>query len=191
MHHLSRLDRLIYALRVGSIKTYCASSGKTVMDVGCGYQAQFLRYIQKKYTPKKAIAYDLVLDHDLLEKQGIICIEGDLNKPLHLEDPVDMIFATAILEHLEQPIFFLQECYRVLAPGGMLLLTTPSVRSQPVLELLAYRLHIISEEEIRDHKEYYDKAKLQEYFHQAGFRADRLMHRYFELWMNNLVVAYK
>ncbi|MBP6256774.1 hypothetical protein KA405_03490 [Patescibacteria group bacterium] len=46
-------------------------------------------------------------------------------------------------------------------------MTTPSVWSQPVLELLAYRLHVISEEEIRDHKEYFDKQKLIKYTTQA------------------------
>jgi len=102
-----------------------------------------------------------------LQKIDIKCIEGDLNKPLELPEPVDVIFATAILEHLEQPISFLRECYTNLAPGGCLLLTTPSIRSQPVLELLAYKLHIISEPEIRDHKEYYDKKKLLQYYEKA------------------------
>ncbi|MDP2670514.1 MAG: methyltransferase domain-containing protein [bacterium] len=137
------------------------------MDVGCGYNAQFLRYIQKTYHPAHAIAYDLALNKDFLTKTGVECIEGDLNAPFVLHRQADLIFATAILEHLHQPVAFLKQCFAALAPGGSLVLTTPSIWSQPVLELLAYRLHIISEEEIRDHKDYYDKAKLLDYFQQA------------------------
>ncbi len=161
------------------------------MDVGCWYNATFLRYIQKKHPPSKPIAYDLTLNNAQLNKDGITTIEGDLNKPLVLTGEVDVIFATAILEHLHEPVAFLKECYKYLSPGGCLLLTTPSIRSQPVLEFLAYKLKVISKEEIEDHKEYYDKAKLLWYYQQAGFDLTSVHHEYFELYMNNLVVAYK
>jgi hypothetical protein len=39
-------------------------------------------------------------------------------------------------------------------------MTIPSVYSKPVLEFLAYKLKIISKDEILDHKQYYDKSKL-------------------------------
>ncbi len=192
MHKLSWLDHLIYSLRVSTIKKYCAQCRwKVVADVGCWYNAVFLRYIQNKYAPRKSIAYDLNLHKTELQKVSIECIEGDLNEPLQLTEPVDCIFATAILEHLEQPVSFLSECYKHLAPGGCLLLTTPSVWSQPVLEFLAYKLHVISEEEIRDHKEYFDKEKLLAYYEKAGFDLKNVHHEYFEIYMNNLVVAYK
>jgi 2-polyprenyl-3-methyl-5-hydroxy-6-metoxy-1,4-benzoquinol methylase len=167
MQKLSRLDTLIYNLRVAAIKKYCACHGQSVLDVGCGYNATFLRYIQQHYNPRQCSAFDLVLNKESLQQANIICREGDLNNPFPQTEKYDLIFATAILEHLEQPISFLQECFATLAPGGRLLLTTPSIYSQPVLEFLAYKLHIISEEEIRDHKEYYDKKKLLAYFTQA------------------------
>lgn len=192
MNKLSWLDKLIYALRVRTIEKYAAkSTGKVIMDVGCWFNAVFLRYVQGKYAPQQAIAYDLVLNHSELTSQGISCIEGDLNKPLTVDLPVDVIFATAILEHLSEPVAFLKECYRCLAPDGCLLLTTPSIRSQPVLEFLAYKLKLISAEEIEDHKDYYDKKKLMNYFIQAWFSEAMTKHTYFECYMNNLVVAYK
>jgi SAM-dependent methyltransferase len=36
----------------------------------------------------------------------------------------DCIVSTQVLEHVEDPLFYLQECYRALEPGGHLLLTT-------------------------------------------------------------------
>ncbi len=188
---LSRLDKLIYTMRVRSIKKYCDCKDKTIMDVGCGYNADFLRYIQKKYIPSKAIAYDLMLNKPFLEQENIACIEWDLNMPLQLDGTVDFIFATAILEHLSAPIPFLRECLSKLAPGWCLLVTTPSIWSKPVLEFMAYKLKVISAEEIEDHKEYFDKAILLDYYTKAGFDVSRVHHEYFECYMNNLIVAHK
>ena len=69
MHKLSLLDKIIYALRVKSIKKYVHCKDKTIMDVGCGYDAVFLRYIKDKHHPKRAIAYDLNLHTEFLEHE--------------------------------------------------------------------------------------------------------------------------
>jgi SAM-dependent methyltransferase len=39
----------------------------------------------------------------------------------------DCVLSTQVLEHVEDPIGYLQECYRVLRPGGNLLLTTHGI----------------------------------------------------------------
>ena len=191
MKKLSRLDSLIYALRVHAIKKYCACDGKVIMDVWCWYNAIFLSYLNQHYKPKTSIALDLHLHKKHLEEANIVCIEWDLNKKNTIPEKVDIIFATAILEHLEKPVDFLRHQYEALAPWWQLVLTTPSVWSQPVLEFLAYKIHIISEDEIRDHKEYYDRKKLLEYCTQAWFDVKDIHHSYFELYMNNLIVAKK
>jgi O-antigen biosynthesis protein len=55
-------------------------------------------------------------------------IEADLEKPWPFEDnSVGVVRAYHILEHLEDPIHFFNEAYRVLAPGGFLLIEVPSV----------------------------------------------------------------
>jgi hypothetical protein len=74
-----------------------------------------------------------------------------------------------------------------LKPGGQLVLTVPSFAAKPVLEFLAFRVGIVSEAEIRDHKRYYDRWSLQQLFAGSGLVID--VHRYFQLGMNNFVVA--
>ena len=39
----------------------------------------------------------------------------------------DCVLSTQVLEHVEDPAAYLQECYRVLRPGGHLLLTTHGI----------------------------------------------------------------
>jgi len=39
---------------------------------------------------------------------------------------VRLLFSSEVVEHLEDPAAFLSECYRILTPGGHLILTTPN-----------------------------------------------------------------
>jgi len=63
----------------------------------------------------------------------------------------------------------------------------PSKAARPVLEFLAYRLGVVSEAEIRDHKQYYDRRSLIALLRDSGLAIER--HRYFQLGMNNFLVA--
>jgi SAM-dependent methyltransferase len=51
----------------------------------------------------------------------------------------DAITAGEILEHLEDPMGFLRACYETLAPGGILVLSTPNPNS-PIERLLTITL---------------------------------------------------
>lgn len=96
----------------------------------------------------------------------------------------ELVTMLAVLEHLVYPVDCLREIARVLVPGGVLLLTVPSHAAKPVLEFLAYRLHIIDAAEIFDHKRYYNKADIQREVSEAG-GLKMLSHSYFQLGMNN------
>jgi SAM-dependent methyltransferase len=62
---------------------------------------------------------------------GYIFKNADLNKaPIPFEDDMfDIVIATHIIEHLDDPINFYSECIRVLKPGGIFYLEAPSEKS--------------------------------------------------------------
>ena len=99
----------------------------------------------------------------------------------------DVVTLLAVLEHLSHPRRMVEEVARVLHRRGQVLLAVPSKAAKPVLEFLAFRLHVVSEAEIRDHKRYYDRASLRELFESSGLQVDR--HSYFQLGMNNHLCA--
>ena len=72
------------------------------------------------------------------------------------EKTFDVVTMLAVLEHLETPLEMIREIERVLKPLRRLILTVPSKRAKPVLEFLSYRMKIVSEHEIKDHKNYYN-----------------------------------
>lgn len=45
-------------------------------------------------------------------------------------DSVDMILARHIFEHVDDPVLFMAECWRILRPAGALLIETPHWKSR-------------------------------------------------------------
>jgi len=74
----------------------------------------------------RCIGYDIVARHD--RHQGVAGVQGDVLRGLPLADATaDLMTAGELIEHLTDETTFLQECYRVLRPGGHLALTTPNL----------------------------------------------------------------
>ena len=157
-----------------------------LLDVGCGWEARLLREVEPYVREGVGIDFKAPpLDHPKLRTMTMT-----LATELPLEgDSFDVVTLLAVLEHLSHPREMLEEIARVLRPGGQLVMTVPSKAAKPVLEFLAYRVHLVSEAEIRDHKCYYDRASLHEIFRGTGLRIDR--HQYFQLGMNNFLCATK
>lgn len=85
----------------------------------------------------------------------------DLDGGIPLPDQsVDCVTMLALLEHLNKPGAVLREVFRILKPGRKVILTTPAPYSKPLLEFLAFRLKLISAEEIMDHKHYFSGPEI-------------------------------
>lgn len=161
--------------------------GTRVLDVGCGRKAAFLRTIAPR------IEYGIGVDFKVepLRTPNIEAVPLHLDRQLPFSDSsFDIVTMLAVLEHIEHEKDIVLEVHRVLKDGGRFILTVPSVWSQPVLEFLSYRLRIVDEMEIRDHKRYYDRQRLKRVLlDDANFQ--RVHHQYFQLWMNNFCIATK
>lgn len=158
-----------------------------LLDVGCGRAAAFLKAVSLHV--KQGFGVDFkVKDEEFL---NITTTQIKLDTHLPFKDcSFDIVTMLAVLEHIENEQQILKEVYRVLIPGGKLIITVPSVWSQPVLEFLAYKLKIVSEAEIRDHKRYYNRQKLKTVLVEiTGFQ--EFHHQYFQFGMNNFCTVVK
>lgn len=162
-----------------------------VIDEGCGFHAPLLKWLLENYKIKQAIGIDLLVEQNSYTEK-LHYLKADLNQPINLPDSLaDYIISLAVLEHLENPQTNLREIYRLLKYGGKLILTTPTPLAKPVLEFLSYKLNLINQEEVRDHKNYFNEEKLKDLLMTAGFKSERIMLKKFLLNLNNLVIAEK
>jgi len=182
----SIVDKFIEHLRFGQVLPFIKSSTK-VLDLGCGYDANFLSFIAKKID--FSVGIDLHPNLKLNHKK-IKLIKGRVDAKLPVKsNQFDIVTSLAVIEHLKSPKTMLKEAKRVLKKGGVLIITTPSQTSKPILEFLSYKLKIVSKIEIADHKRYYNKISLIKELVDSGFHKNRINIRRFELGMNLLAIA--
>lgn len=117
-------------------------------------------------------------------------IHADLRARLPLNDSqFDHVVMLAVFEHLTQPEMILREAFRILAPGGSLIMTWPAALVDPILNVL-HTFHLISDEmESDEHQKRMPVSEVQKMLGRAGF--GKTLHRRFEFGLNNLMVAGK
>lgn len=163
----SLLDLLIERYRFLRVEKYIKTNSK-LLDLGCGYDAKLLSHFSSKI--KYGVGIDIVVAKKLKGKNFVL-LKGRADKHIELKsNSFDTITALALIEHIEYPRKMLEETYRLLKRGGSVILTTPSIKSKPLLEFMAFKLGIISKHEIKDHKQYYSKDSLFEVFVRSGFK---------------------
>lgn len=124
-----RTMREAYATAHAAIGAAAAAGGK-VLDCGAGSGATFdalnarspitrENYRGIEWDPESAAQG---------RARGLDITEGDLNRRMPFE-PASFacVYGLSSLEHLLHPCHFLQECRRVLEPGGRLVLLTPNI----------------------------------------------------------------
>ncbi|MDY6795414.1 MAG: class I SAM-dependent methyltransferase [Actinomycetota bacterium] len=102
----------------------CPEGGK-VVDLGCGGEG-YLEFLLEKEADITGV------DNRALDGPYRRYLEADLDGRLPLEEGgYDLAVGKFMLEHLERPRVFFREVYRILRPGGTLLLLTPNVYYYP------------------------------------------------------------
>lgn len=144
-------------------------TGKRVADLGCGYQAAFMRTILGEVS--QAALLDVALAPDLLQQPRVQAHVGPLAATLATlpDQSFDVVMAISVLEHVWEPSAVLSSIVRILAPGGQCLINVPSWRGKHYLELAAFRLGVSPANEMDDHKMYYDERDLWPLLVRAGF----------------------
>lgn len=182
------LEPLLRKMRMSKVVPFLKNYPQCeLLDIGCGWEAKLLRDVEPYLS--KGIGIDFKAPSLQTDKLRTISIRLDKELPF-ADATFDVVTLMAVLEHVDHPESLVHEIERVLRPRGVLLLTVPSWYAKPVLEFLAFRLGVVSKEEILDHKRYYNKEDLLELFALTKtLRVTR--HVYFQGVFNNFVCASK
>lgn len=163
-----------------------------ILDVGCGSFPYFLAHTS--FQEKFAID-QIPLSSNTASELKIESFTLDLEIEPHLPfegNFFEAITLLAVVEHLDPSLMakLFKEVYRVLKPGGMVILTTPAAWSDGLLKFMA-RISLVSAEEIHEHAYAYTLPLLGWYFGQAGFEMTKTKFGYFEFILNMWATAKK
>jgi len=93
----------------------------TALDLGCG-QGNLSKMIHSKGYSILGVDIENFLKFDDIEFK-----KRDLDNNWDLKDKFDLVIATELIEHLENPRHFFRELKKVLKEGGIGIITTPNI----------------------------------------------------------------
>ena len=169
-----KFDGIKYGSRVWEA-TKVLKQGENFLDIGCGTGT--LLYEAKRYY-SNVYGLDLAMSEALKNQNGQFkLLEVDVDKTglPFTDDFFDTISALDVIEHVFDPLFLLEETYRVLKKSGEVIYSTPNVRALRHLFALICkgRFPKTSNERIGydgGHLHYFTHSDLKEMFKKTGFK---------------------
>lgn len=98
-----------------------------ILDVGCG-DGVITKRLRERFPDEEIEALDadeVRLDRAKAYCPGVIFRQGDVGSLPHDECVFDVVLCHHVLEHVDEDARVLEECRRVLIPGGVLILGLP------------------------------------------------------------------
>lgn len=184
MKKLTLFEPLFDELRIRKILPHLPRGGVFV-DIGCDQPQILIDRVCEDM--KTCIGLDIVVEPHSYKNVKIL--RQDLRKKIELpSNSADAITLLAVLEHMKHPNEIVGECFRILKPGGVLLITVPSPASKPILELFAI-LGLVRKEMIEQHENYFTVERLRTLMEKTGF--SHIVVDLFEVGCNTFCKAVK
>lgn len=175
------LEKFLANARSKKIMPYI--NNKNVLDFGCGRNAWNANTIYRYCKSIEGVEENFSVP----QLVGKVNVYPSLN---HIPErrEFDVILALAVFEHIYPfaLIDILNKIAAICSRNAILVGTVPTPQARPILEFLAYRLRLIDESQIRDHKVYYDDLWLLAIVRQTAWKLTA--YKRFQLGINSYFV---
>lgn len=134
---LTRKEK-VFQPRVNEIIRICKENNMinpSLLEVGAGF-GTFCELAEKSEFFSSVTAVEPVPElAEICRKKGIEVLEKPIESVSEIGLAIDIVVSFEVLEHLFDPKEFIAKCFRVLRPGGLLLITCPNGFGFDILEL--------------------------------------------------------
>ena len=124
--------------RIGQMCRLLPADAASLLDVGCS-DGRNLRVFRKRLPNARLCGTDIgETMGEMLRAQGFEFVPADASRGLPFHDQsFDVVTCGEVIEHIFDPDTMLDDLRRVLAPNGVLIITTPNLAYLPNRVLLA------------------------------------------------------
>ena len=125
--HLDPSENVIFQRHMIAYKEASKLISGTVLEIGCGegYGISELVKFSKKYIGVDK--FDTFISEEIKKNNDIVFHKMEIPPLLNIDtNSIDFVVTFQVIEHIQDDHYFLKEIFRVLKPGGKLLLTTPN-----------------------------------------------------------------
>jgi 2-polyprenyl-3-methyl-5-hydroxy-6-metoxy-1,4-benzoquinol methylase len=98
-----------------------------ILDVGCG-NGFFISILKNRGWDVEGLETDLKAV-EFCKSQGLNAKHGDLHTQNYPDNTFDAVALAHVIEHVYDPVNLVKEIYRILKPGGQIILATPNSKS--------------------------------------------------------------
>lgn len=184
MKKLTFFEPIFQELRIRKILPHIPKNA-TLVDIGCDQPQVLIDRVCDDMD--SCIGLDIIVNEH--QHGNVKILQQNIQKKIKLpSESTTVITMLAVLEHMKYPKEMIQECFRILKPGGSLLVTVPSPSSKPLLEIFAV-LGLVRKEMIEQHENYFTPKKLIAFAKEAGFSDVKV--ELFEFGLNTFMRAVK
>lgn len=144
--------------------------GARALDAGCGTGTVSKFLARRGHAVVALDGFEIPLRHVERLVPEACAVQADLNGPLPFPDgSFDLVVSYEVIEHLENPQVFVDEAYRLLRPGGQLVIKCPNRLdwyrlADPLLGKVWYA------DEDATHLHYFDPFQVKRFCRRAGFQ---------------------
>lgn len=165
-HHLKKRRLYVESVITNYLEAKGKTSATTLLDLGCG-DGNHLQYLQKYAQMVFGSDYNLVrlVRAQAQQPKSTLFLADILDYPA-LDNFFEIIFFNHVIEHIPEDSQALETIYRILKPGGLLVLGTPN--EGVWWWQLAYRLQPKTLE-TTDHVHFYTAETLGQKVAHCGF----------------------
>lgn len=181
LHNL--IENLIHSLRYREVVPHLRRC-RRMADLGCRFDHHFLTRVRG--LADESWGLDVTVSDG--QDGTITLLKADITKNLPFPDGhLDQITILAVLEHIADPKAVLSEVRRCLAPGGRLIVTTPTKLGIMVHDVLVHT-GLVRDVEPGEHKDFdVSPEALASWAREAGLVVEDVHS--FELGMNAFLLA--
>lgn len=115
-------------------------AGQRLLDAGCG---RYMKFSKDLAGSAQVVGIDLEPALETQNRAAPFGVRGDLGRLPFPPETFDVVISRSVVEHLPDPLQVFREFYRVLKPGGTLVIITPNKYDYVSLiaSVTPYKLH--------------------------------------------------